>query len=47
LFLLHTGFPFCLVKYSVELNYPEKLTHDKDYQLNIKVRPLVSPLMTI
>jgi hypothetical protein len=23
---------FLSVKYSVEFNYPEKLTHDKDYQ---------------
>jgi hypothetical protein len=34
--LLHTGFLFCLVKYSVESNYPEKLTHDKDYQWHQK-----------
>jgi hypothetical protein len=29
---LHTGFPFCRVKFLLKLNYHKKLNHDKDYQ---------------
>jgi hypothetical protein len=29
---LSLGFPFCRVKYSLNLNYRKKLTHDKDSQ---------------
>jgi hypothetical protein len=29
---LHNGFPLCRVKYSLNLNYPKKLTHGKDSQ---------------
>jgi hypothetical protein len=41
---LHNGFPFCRVKYSLNLNYLKKLTHGKDSQcikIN-KVRSLIN-----